>query len=157
MATQLHELGAARQALAKQLTTDRRQVEAERKPAIRTWLEEVATKRAAARHEWLALATTAPSTAAPAAGLDVFPAVREQPEEPAEGAPAEEVQPEPVTEKPVSLDEQVFRFLADHPDGVPFPELQGHTGRSRIEVGAAGRRLIDAGRAEKRGQLYFAI
>ena len=53
--------------------------------------------------------------------------------------------------------DQVFTYLANHPDGTKLAELEEEFGLSRIQVVRVLHALMDAYKIEKRDQLYFAI
>ena len=52
---------------------------------------------------------------------------------------------------------QVFAYLASHPDGTRLTELEEEFGLSRIQVVKVLHTLVDAHKIEERDQLYFAI
>ena len=53
--------------------------------------------------------------------------------------------------------DQVFTYLAKHPDGTRLTELEEEFGLSRIQAVKALHAMADAHKIEKRDQLYFAI
>ena len=50
----------------------------------------------------------------------------------------------------------VFQYLADRPDGAPLVEIEKEIQLDRFGAVRALKRLMDDGKAEKRGRLYFA-
>lgn len=53
--------------------------------------------------------------------------------------------------------DDVFAYLANHPDGASLTELERVFGKARIEIIRVVRALIDDNKVEERGLLYFAI
>jgi len=62
-----------------------------------------------------------------------------------------------ITPEATALRDQVFEYLANHPDGTRLVELEGEFGIARIQIAKVVRNLINENKVEKRGSLYFAI
>ncbi len=136
----LDGVAGARQDMAQQqhtvLTSGRSglaQAEAQRGSRVQGWLREISDARRAAQIEWRHLAATRcpVSVGFSKAGK--------------------------ATEEVSRLRERVFEGLADHPDGLRLTEIEREFGMSRFESNRVVKGLIDSGKAEKRGLLYFAI
>ncbi len=56
------------------------------------------------------------------------------------------------------LDEEVFSYLADHPDGLRLIEMEEHFRSPRIRLAVILNRLIDANKARRDDErrVYFA-
>jgi hypothetical protein len=141
---QLRELDKSRKAMARQqhadlakgradLTKDVRQQSAE----VNAWIKEVANAHADARGEWQNLTITMQARRAGAAG--------------AAGA----VAPSPPVEE--ELRNRVFKYLANHPDGIRMAELEQVFGVPRIQMAGVLKSFIAQNKVQKRGLLYFAI
>lgn len=55
------------------------------------------------------------------------------------------------------LCDEVFAYLANHPDGTKLTELEEEFNLARIQIAKILRALMDNNKVEKRGLLYFAI
>ena len=62
-----------------------------------------------------------------------------------------------VTPETVALRDQVFEYLASHPDGTRLVELEREFWLPRLQMARVIKSLIEENKAEKRGPLYFAI
>ena len=62
-----------------------------------------------------------------------------------------------ITLETAALREQVFEYLANHPDGTKLVELAEEFGVARIQIGKVIRNLMDENKVEKRDLLYFAV
>lgn len=56
-----------------------------------------------------------------------------------------------------SLKSRLFEYLARHPDGTPLAELERAFGLRTEQIAPVLQALIDDGKVERRGLLYFAI
>jgi hypothetical protein len=56
-----------------------------------------------------------------------------------------------------TIRDQVFQYLADHPDGARMTELEAEFGMARIHMATLLRSLQDDNKVEKRDLFYFAI
>ncbi len=184
--TQLKELDDAHTAMSTQLRADLAEGEeerlgearalkqqlvrgvAERKSAVSAQLKELADIQAGARDEWQKLTTTMQAKR----GMLV---VEVRPPEAVAPPPVEEVAPPPpveeiaeekavahaevaeVTPEIAVLRDQVFEYLANHPDGTRLVELEEEFGLARIQMVRVVRNLTDENKVEKRSLLYFAI
>lgn len=178
---QLRELGAAHQAMGQQqraeLGRGRAGLEASVSLQILGYHEELAGARAAwegmtatlgARrggHAAVAGAPAAPVAAAPVAAppavagtpapaslvVEVPVAVEEEEEAVARAEVGE------VTPEFISVRDRVFEYVANHPDGTRLVEIERELGLSRLAAARVVRNLMDEGKVEKRGLLYFAI
>ena len=73
-----------------------------------------------------------------------------------EAPPAEPPKAE-AAPPPASVRDQVFQYLADHPDGARMTELEAEFGMARIQLATLLRSLQDDNKVEKRDLFYFAI
>lgn len=80
-----------------------------------------------------------------------------QAEEVSEAEAVTRVQVGQVTPEFSSLRSRAFEYLAGRPDGTRLTELEQAIVISRIQMARIVRSLMDEGKAEKRGQLYFAV
>ena len=73
--------------------------------------------------------------------------------------PAEEMAEETagITPETAALRNQVFEYLANHPDGTRLVELEQEFGVARIKVARLLKDLMDENKVEKQELLYFAI
>lgn len=55
------------------------------------------------------------------------------------------------------LRDEVFAYLANHPDGTKLTELEEEFRLARIQIARILRVLMDNNKVEKRDLLYFAI
>jgi hypothetical protein len=62
-----------------------------------------------------------------------------------------------ITPGAAALREQVFEYLANHPDGTKLVELAEEFGIARIQIAKVVRNLMDENKVEKRDLLYFAV
>lgn len=122
----LHGVTRGRQTQTQHLRADLAQTDARRRAAVAAWLRGVARGHAAVQAEWQTLAE----------------AIRQRRN--GSGAPAEET---PGV---------VFQFLADRPDGAPLIEIEKELRLDRFGAARVVKRLMEDGKAEKRGRLYFA-
>ena len=118
---------------------------AEGKAATQSLLRDFGEVQAGARYEWQKMTATIRSKRG---GVAV--AVKRLIEETVEGA-AE------ITPDTAVLREQVFEYLASHPDGTRLVELAEEFGVARIQMAKVVRSLIDGNKAEKRNLFYFAV
>jgi len=63
----------------------------------------------------------------------------------------------PPVEKIGALRNQVFQYLANHPDGARLVELEQEFGVARIQMAKVVRSLMDENKVKKRALYYFAI
>jgi DNA-binding Lrp family transcriptional regulator len=56
-----------------------------------------------------------------------------------------------------ALRKRVFKYLADHPDGTRFKDIQQELGLSREEVSRVVKELMGDGKVVQRGFMYHAI
>jgi len=135
---QLRELDKSRKAMARQqhadlakgradLTKDVRQQSDE----VNAWIKEVANAHADARGEWQNLTITMQARRAGA------------------------VAPSPAVEE--ELRNRVFKYLANHPDGIRMAELEQVFGVPRLQMAGVLKSFIAQNKVQKRGLLYFAI
>jgi len=157
-----------RQGEARQFRGELTSVVAEGKAAARARLKEFADIQGGARDEWQKLTNTMQAKRG-ALVVEVRPpeAVAPPPvEEVAPPPPVEEIAEEEavahaevaeVTPEIAVLRDQVFEYLANHPDGTRLVELEEEFGLARIQMARVVRNLTDENKVEKRGLLYFAI
>jgi len=170
VSSQLKELDAAHAAMSRELKADlakvrptlekednKRQSEArefmgeldkavaEGKAATQALLRDFGEVQAGARDEWQKMTATMQSKRG-----SVAVAVKPLIEEIAEGA-AE------ITPETAALREQVFEYLANHPDGTKLVELAEEFGVARIQMAKVVINLMDENKVEKRDLLYFAV
>ncbi|MDO8688792.1 MAG: hypothetical protein Q7R39_02050, partial [Dehalococcoidia bacterium] len=81
------------------------------------------------------------------------------PEVAAPSAPLEAIEEEAVGVAPdhAILRQQVFSYLADHPDGVRMTDLEREFGVIRLQMVRLLKGLIDENTVKKEDLLYFAI
>jgi uncharacterized protein YukE len=149
---ELTELGSVRSAMSKELKTDLAKSMADRKHEVgvilkgfNAELKEVRSELAGARDEWQKMTATIQSKRG---GVAV--AVKPPIEEIAEGATE-------ITPETAALREQVFEYLANHPDGTRLVGLAEEFGIARIQIAKVVRKLQDENKVEKRDLLYFAV
>ena len=164
----LEEEDRKRQGEARQFRGELTSVVAEGKAAARARLKEFADIQGGARDEWQKLTNTMQAKRGTLV-VEVRPpeAVAPPPvEEVAPPPPVEEIAEEEavahaevaeVTPEIAVLRDQVFEYLANHPDGTRLVELEGEFGLARIQMARVVRNLTDENKVEKRGLLYFAI
>ena len=121
------------------------EVKAERGKAAAAWLELVNVMRAEPE-----MGMAAPPVAEPAKEEAMAKA------EPVEMATAETEANEALDESE-AMSDQVFAYLADHPDGTRMTELEEKFGVARIKMARLLKELMEENKAEKRDMLYFAI
>jgi len=125
-------------------------------------------EQAGVRDEWQKLTTTMQAKRG-------APVVEVRPPEAVAPPPVEEVAPPPsveevaeeeavahaevaeVTPEIAVLRDQVFEYLANHPDGTRLVELEEEFGVARIQMAKVVRSLMDENKVEKRDLYYFAI
>jgi len=136
-------------ARVKESEAERKRTEAkeiaQRRSDVSTMLKEFHEEQAGARDEWQKMTATMQSKRG---GVAV--AVKPLIEEIAEGATD-------ITPETAALREQVFEYLANHPDGTKLVELAEEFGVARIQIGKVIRNLMDENKVEKRELLYFAV
>ena len=73
--------------------------------------------------------------------------------------PVEEIAEEAaeITPEPAALRNQVFEYLANHPDGIRLVELEQEFGVARIKMARLLKDLMNENKVEKQELLYFAI
>jgi len=164
----LEEEDRKRQGEARQFRGELTSVVAEGKAAARARLKEFADIQGGARDEWQKLTNTMQAKRGTLV-VEVRPpeAVAPPPvEEVAPPPPVEEIAEEEavahaevaeVTPEIAVLRDQVFEYLANHPDGTRLVELEEEFGLARIQMARVVRNLTDENKVEKRGLLYFAI
>ena len=135
---------ALKQAEAERKRTEVKEI-AQRKSDVGTMLKEFDEEQAGARDEWQKLTATMQSKRGGVA-VAVKPPVEEIAEEAAE-----------ITPETAALREQVFEYLANHPDGTKLVELAEKFGVARIQIAKVVRNLMDENKVEKRDLLYFAV
>jgi len=114
---------------------------AEIKSAVSAQLKEFADIQAGARDEWQKLTATMQSKRGGVA-VAVKPPARE-----AVG----------ITPKAATLHNQVFQYLANHPDGTKLVKLEKEFGVARIKMARVLKDIMDEGEVKKRDLHYFAI
>ena len=134
-----------RQSEAREFMGELDKAVAEGKAATQALLRDFGEVQAGARDEWQKMTATMQSKRG-----SVAVAVKPLIEEIAEGA-AE------ITPETAALREQVFEYLANHPDGTKLVELAEEFGVARIQMGKVIRNLMDENKVEKRALLYFAV
>ena len=82
-----------------------------------------------------------------------LPLVEELPEEEA----VARAEPVEVTPEATAGRDQIFEYLANHPDGMRMVELEEEFGLSRIQMARILKSLTDDNKVEKRDMIYFAI
>jgi hypothetical protein len=134
-----------RQSEAREFIGELGRMVAEGKAATQSLLMEFGEVQAGARDERQKLAATMQSKRGGVA-VAVKPPIEEIVEEAAE-----------ITPKTAALRDQVFEYLANHPDGTKLTELEEEFGVARIQLAKVVRSLMDENKVEKRDLLYFAI
>jgi len=177
MSTRLKaDLAKAKVTLAKEETDRVKQAQIvikERVTAVNELLGEVKVEREKATTAWLELVNvmgaepgmSAPPVAEPAkeeAMAKAEPVEIANAETEASGASDEEeavAEGESVerTLETIALSDQVFAYLADHPDGTRMTELEEEFGVARIKMARLLKEFMDGNKVEKRDMLYFAI
>jgi hypothetical protein len=144
VSAQVQELDRAHDAMARQqreslaeIHSDLALAERQRKSGVKTWLEEVAAAHGAAREEWQNLGRT---MQARRAGVAV----------------AEAAAPMRPEDEAAALRDRVFAYLADHPDGVRFVEIEQQFKLDSHQASSVLRRLVEDGKAKRAGRLYLA-
>jgi hypothetical protein len=139
----LQEMGHSRQAFAAQQQaalnqgrTELAQEETHRQAQAQSWLKVVADDRAAAGQQWQEMASTLNRMRA---GGTVAQAPRQ------------------ATTEPTASQERVFAFLAEHPDGARLADLEHEFRLNRLLASRVVKSLVNNGKVQKRGLLYFAI
>ena len=159
--TLLNEFDSAHQAMSNQLRADLTKGEegrlretralkqelvrgvAELKSAVNAQLKEFADIQSGARDEWQILSAIMQEKRG-------GPVVEVKPSE-AVAAPAE------ITPEIGDIRDQVFEYLANHPDGTKMTGLEEEFGLARIQIAKTVKSLMDENKVEKRDMLYFAI
>jgi len=118
----------------------------QRKSGVGTMLRELHEEQAGVRDEWQILSTIMREKRGGTV-LKVEPPVEEIAEK-----EAVEVTPETA-----DIRNQVFEYLANHPDGTRLVELEQEFGVARIKVARLLKNLMDENKVEKQELLYFAI
>jgi len=114
---------------------------AEIKSAVSAQLKEFADIQAGVRDEWQKLTATMQSKRGGVA-VAVKPPAKE-----AVG----------ITSEAATLRNQVFQYLANHPDGTKLVKLEKEFGVVRIKMARVLKDLMDENKVEKRELYYFAI
>lgn len=117
----------------------------EGKAATQALLRDFREVKAGAQDEWQKLTATMQSKRGGVA-VAVKPPIEEIAEEAVE-----------ITPETGALREQVFEYLANHPDGTKLVDLAEEFGVARIQIGKVIRNLMDENKVEKRELLYFAV
>jgi len=141
----LKEEDRKRQSEAREFMGELGRVVAEGKAATQALLRDFGEVQAGARSEWQRLTATMQSKRGGVA-VAVKPPVEEIAEEATE-----------ITPEAAALRDQIFEYLANHPDGTKLVELEEEFGIARIQLAKVVRSLIDENKVEKRGLLYFAV
>ena len=168
---QLKELEAAQATMSRELKTGlakgeaERQREAralkqelirgvtERKSAVSTQLKELADIQAGVRDEWQKLSALMKANR----GVSV---VKSKPLEAAAASPVEEITEDKaaeITPETTTFHDQIFEYLANHPDGARMTELEQEFDVPRIKLARILGNLKDANKVEKKELFYFAI
>jgi len=135
---------ALRESEAERKRTEAKEI-AQRKSDVSTMLKGFSEEQAGARDEWQKMTATMESKRG---GVAV--AVKPPIEEIAEGAGE-------ITPETAALREQVFEYLANHPDGTRLVELEEEFSVARIQMAKVVKKLMDENKVEKRDLLYFAV
>jgi hypothetical protein len=115
-------------------------------------LKDIRSGLAGGREEWQTLtATMQAQRGGVAVGVEPPEAFVPPTEEIAKGEAVE------TTPEAAALRDQVFEYLANHPDGTRLVELEQEFGAARIQMARLLKDLIDENKVEKRELLYFAI
>jgi len=142
---------ALREAEAGRKQTEAREI-AQRKSDVSTMLREFDEEQAGARDEWQILTATMQAQRAGAA-VEMGPAE-------AVAAPAMEITEEKaaeITPETADIRDQIFEYLANHPDGTKMTGLEEEFGLARIQIAKIVKSLMDENKVEKRELFYFAI
>ena len=62
-----------------------------------------------------------------------------------------------VTPEFADFRDQIFKYLANHPDGTRMPELEEEFGVACIQIVRVLKNLMDKNKVERQNLLYFAI
>jgi len=150
---ELIELSRARVAMSKELRADLARSLADCKRStgamlkgFNAELKKVRLELAGGRDEWQIMSATMQAHRG-GAPVEMKPPVEEIAEEKA----AE------ITPGTGDIRNQVFEYLANHPDGARLVELEQEFGVARIKMARLLKDLMDENKVEKRGLLYFAI
>lgn len=147
----LNAAARGRKAQAQQVQTSLRQgradlaeMDGQRRAGVAAWLLNVTRVHASAQREWQKLARGMH----PRSTNGAAPAVETSTGQPKAVGEA--------THELTALAGGVFQYLADRPDGAPLVEIEKEIQLDRFGAVRALKRLMDDGKAEKRGRLYFA-
>ena len=147
----LNAVARGRKAQAQQVQTSLRQgradlaeMDGQRRAGVAAWLLNVTRVHASAQREWQKLARGMH----PRSTNGAAPAVETSTGQPKAVGEA--------THELTALAGGVFQYLADRPDGAPLVEIEKEIQLDRFGAVRALKRLMDDGKAEKRGRLYFA-
>ncbi|HLC29984.1 MAG TPA: hypothetical protein VJM51_04310 [Dehalococcoidia bacterium] len=147
----LRAAARGRKAQAQQVQTSLRQgradlaeMDGQRRAGVAAWLLNVTRVHASAQREWQKLARGMH----PRSTNGAAPAVETSTGQPKAVGEA--------THELTALAGGVFQYLADRPDGAPLVEIEKEIQLDRFGAVRALKRLMDDGKAEKRGRLYFA-
>lgn len=157
LSTEHQAMASSQKAHLAQCHNDRSQIEAQRHAQASAWLGGVATARYAAHADWLHMAETVRGIRARNTGCVAKAPTAPNTEEVSEEEAVTRVQVGQVTPEFSSLRGKAFEYLAGRPDGTRLTELEQAIGISRVQMARIMRSLMDEGKAEKRGQLYFAV
>jgi len=108
-------------------------------------LKDIRSELAGGRDEWQILSTIMQEKRG-GTMLKVKPPVEEIAEEAAE-----------ITPETATLRNQVFEYLANHPDGSKMTELEKEFGMARIQMAKLLKALMNENKVKKQGLLYLAI
>jgi phenylpyruvate tautomerase PptA (4-oxalocrotonate tautomerase family) len=163
---ELKELNRTRGAVSKQLKADLAKSVADHKSDVGAMrrgfdaeLKEVRSALAGAHDEWQKMTATMQAKRAmltvevkppEAVALPPFEEVTE--EEAVARAEVAEVIPEVA-----AIQDRVFEYLANHPDGTRLVELEREFGLARIQMARVLKSLMNENKVGKQGSLYFAI
>ena len=114
---------------------------AQRKSNVGTMLKEFHEEQAGVRDEWQILSAIMQEKRG-------GPMIKMEP-------PVEEMAE--ITPETAALRNQVFEYLANHPDGTRLVELEQEFGVARIKMARLLKNLMDENKVEKQELLYFAI
>ena len=147
----LRAAARGRKAQAQQVQTGLRQgradlaeMDGQRRVGVAAWLLNVTRVHASAQREWQKLARGMH----PGSTNGAAPAV--------ETSTGQRKAVGEATHELTALAGGVFQYLADRPDGAPLVEIEKEIQLDRFGAVRALKRLMDDGKAEKRGRLYFA-
>lgn len=181
----LKDVAAVRRVMGRKQRADLAKGEAQRKAQVTAWLGDLAAAHAGARAAWRDLVATmaakrngasarsthAQTPAPPPARSAAPSAPRRQGAGPGAASQSGRYSADEEREEarlaangtgakargPASLGNRLFAFLASHPDGARLRELEEEFRLPRFQAAGAVRDLIDGGKVEKRGLLYFAV